>query len=412
MNTDRHSGTARAFLSLVRGVSVLWSQAGIVLLLLVALELLLSLLFGIFGAPEVAPPTNLDLRAESESYVESEWGEQLIAETRAIGIPRWYPYTYWRRPSYEGELVTIDPLRHRWTFNESNLDETGRDKQVIFMFGGSTMWGEGVRNEHTIPSLVSRELSEMGFAVEVVNFGENGYVSTQELIALFRELQQGHVPNIVIFYDGVNDAFSTLQNGVAGLSQNERNRQLEFNLLHPLRNDDRWLLVLEDVGSKFALWRFAKTIRSRLSPKGGPVDAPAAAAPSAKPKVDADLVRRTWEMYAAVVRNVRHLGSLYGFKSHFYWQPTIFEKNEHSRYETMMAGRAAPYQAFIESTYSLARSRIETSEDSLGVVDLSQIFAERSEPVFLDWNHISEAGNAVVAKRIIEDLLQKRSLAQ
>ena len=61
--------------------------------------------------------------------------------------------------------------------------------------------------------------------------GESGYVNTQSLLALELELRGGNVPDEVIFYDGVNDVFSTFQNNEAGLPQNEQNRATEFNLL-------------------------------------------------------------------------------------------------------------------------------------------------------------------------------------
>ena len=46
-----------------------------------------------------------------------------------------------------------------------------------------------------------------------------------------RELQAGYRPDIVIFYDGVNDTTSAFLEGEAGLTTNEVNRRREFNLL-------------------------------------------------------------------------------------------------------------------------------------------------------------------------------------
>lgn len=63
---------------------------------------------------------------------------------------------------------------------------------------------------------------------DIINLGETSYVSIQDTILLLRLLQQGVRPDIVVFYDGVNDTFSAYQQGVAGLPQNEFNRQTEF----------------------------------------------------------------------------------------------------------------------------------------------------------------------------------------
>ncbi len=99
------------------------------------------------------------------------------------------------------------------------------------MLGGSSLWGFGARDDQTIPSLLARNLDQRGWRVELKNLSEIGYVSTQELIALVRELQAGYRPDVVIFYDGVNDTTSALLEGEAGLTTNEVNRRQEFNLL-------------------------------------------------------------------------------------------------------------------------------------------------------------------------------------
>ncbi len=67
------------------------------------------------------------------------------------------------------------------------------------MFGGSTLWGTGVKDEHTIPSFLQ---SFLGKDYDVYNYGETGYVSMQELNYLLHMLAKGNIPEAVIFYDG------------------------------------------------------------------------------------------------------------------------------------------------------------------------------------------------------------------
>ena len=50
----------------------------------------------------------------------------------------------------------------------------------IFAFGGSTMWGEGSRDDYTIPSWLQRFIYQTPYRVRITNFGEDAYVSTQE----------------------------------------------------------------------------------------------------------------------------------------------------------------------------------------------------------------------------------------
>ena len=53
------------------------------------------------------------------------------------------------------------------------------------------------------------------------------------IITLLLILQKGERPDVVIFYDGVNDTYSAFQQLRAGLPQNEFNREIEFNLSKP-----------------------------------------------------------------------------------------------------------------------------------------------------------------------------------
>jgi lysophospholipase L1-like esterase len=104
----------------------------------------------------------------------------------------------------------------------------------IYMFGASTLFGLGARDAHTIPAYLGREIGEKTrCAVEVKNFGQVGYVTTQDVIALLRHLHRGDVPGLAIFYGGANEVYSAIGSGDAGIPQNEDNRRREFNILHP-----------------------------------------------------------------------------------------------------------------------------------------------------------------------------------
>src|SRR5439155_17899889 len=100
-------------------------------------------------------------------------------------------------------------------------------------FGGSTMWGTSQRDDHTIAAEAAHRLQALAgpnARVEVTNFGETGYVNTQELLQLMLELRAGHRPDVVVFYDGLNEVAATVQGGTAGLPQNESKRVAEFTM--------------------------------------------------------------------------------------------------------------------------------------------------------------------------------------
>ena len=64
------------------------------------------------------------------------------------------------------------------------------------------MWGEGARDDYTIPSWLQRFIYQTTYRARITNFGQEAYVSTQEVLVLFEQFQKGNIPDIVIFYDG------------------------------------------------------------------------------------------------------------------------------------------------------------------------------------------------------------------
>lgn len=112
------------------------------------------------------------------------------------------PYTVWDRRYHPGDLISIDHGGFRQTTNNSDADDALR----VWVFGGSTAWGEGAPDDETIPSHLAALMNDWGVDTTVKNLGERGYVSTQEVVLLYRELQAGRRPDVVVFYDGINDA--------------------------------------------------------------------------------------------------------------------------------------------------------------------------------------------------------------
>src|SRR5262249_2285111 len=161
----------------------------------------------------------------------ADWVNSYFREFAQANRVEWQSYVYWRRQPFAGRYITIDAGGIRRTWNPPA--DTNRKTRHIFFFGGSTMWGTAARDDYTIASILSRLLAAQtspGDRVEVTNFAEGGYVSKQELIMLLGELQRGNVPDLAIFFDGVNDVFAAFQSGKPGIPQNESHRVREFNI--------------------------------------------------------------------------------------------------------------------------------------------------------------------------------------
>ncbi|WP_428563568.1 MAG: SGNH/GDSL hydrolase family protein [Solidesulfovibrio sp. DCME] len=81
--------------------------------------------------------------------------------------------------------------------------------KVLWFFGGSTMRASAAPYAHSIPSLVAKALNETGkpYAFNCFNFGVNSFNSLLESKYLEKQFIEFPIrPNLVVFYDGANDA--------------------------------------------------------------------------------------------------------------------------------------------------------------------------------------------------------------
>jgi len=214
-----------------RAASVTWSVVGIALLLFVLMNLAAWPIARLDSVTK--DDISLALRAldtPDESTAKSLVEEQVFLAGRddLSGQLRWEPHSYWRMRATTGLCVNVDADGLRRTAAQK---AAAFDAPRIYCFGGSTMWGILVRDEHTIPSCLSKLLEEAGVSARVVNYGQVGYVSSQQVAAFVRCCVGGDAPDLAVFYSGVNDIAAVIQNGVVGTSMNEGNRIEEFNLL-------------------------------------------------------------------------------------------------------------------------------------------------------------------------------------
>ena len=382
-----------------------WLMVGITILLLCLLEGGLSLAFFIKDRLSAFDPSAADPRVIADTYSDPTWVNNYQEEFSRSFVAQWRPYVYWRRKPYHGNHINIDTNGIRLTALPKPLQQESRTPVKLFMFGGSTMWGTGARDAFTIPSIVAKELQNKGVATEVINFGETGYVSTQEVITLLLQLQKGQLPDLVIFYDGVNDMYSAYQQHVAGLPENEFNRVKDFNLSQPAKFKQRISIVLQDVATKLSTIRFMKGLLQKAGIwREAAVAANLLPLDTLAPKSEA-LAQDVLATYRGNIEVVKALSEHYHFKYLFYWQPTIFQKVHLTAYERGQRVKMQTIEQFVHRTYEVIRqSRLaERRENSFH--DLSLVFTDVWEPVYVDWCHLGESGNEIIAKRMASDVL-------
>jgi lysophospholipase L1-like esterase len=373
-----------------------WSILGITLVLLVLVEGSCRLVFAVRDRITAVPVP--DTRVVAEGYEGAAWAVVHFRELAQLQ-ERWQPYVYFRQKPFRGETITIDNdgVRSTWQSSRQPGDRGERGLVKILTLGGSSLWGWGARDDQTIPSLLARSLHAKGWRVELKNLAEVGYVSTQDVIALTKELQAGYRPDIVLFYDGVNDTASALLEGEPGVTTNEINRRHEFNLLQSPARMAAGLTVklVKDSGS----YRFAQMVRRRLG--GASESAQVASGTFKVPDVPEGVV----EHFEANVTLVQSLAKSFGFRPLFFWQPTVFTKRALVPVEREEAQKFAWAEPFMNHVYDCMKSSSRLKSDA-EFRDLSAIFDDTEGLVFIDYCHTTEAANARIASAMTERVLE------
>ena len=380
--------------ALGKGIRNFWLMLGITLVIVVGAELALRVVYHFRDGHHGDPFT---YKISSDCFKNSPWVGDYFREDHAAAILDWHSYVYWRLRPYHGKYVNVDNdgIRRTW----QSPDSAAAGALNIFVLGGSTTWGNGARDLHTVPSELSRLLHERGVKAHVTNFGESGYVSMQELITLELQLRKGNIPDLVVCYDGVNDSYAAWQQRSAGIPQNEASRAVEFNMTNPKRRAQRAGLLLREYASNLALRRFAESIVHHL-PKHGTPPPPIETVP------DDILAQNVVATYKGHMDLIRALANTYGFKYVFFWQPDIFEKKSLSPSEQVQADLMKTEGVFFHKAYDAMRAaRVEESSDG-HFHDISTIFADETSPVYFDFCHMGEEGYHAVATHMIDPVLE------
>lgn len=324
---------------------------------------------------------NEENRYRSSVYKGSLWAKRYF-EIDKILEKDYYPYYQWRRKEFRSELVNISRDGIRKTRNP----EYREDLKKVFVFGGSTIWGTGVRDEFTIPSLLSKNLNRFKDSYFVINYGEAAYVSTQEVIFLIAQLREGNVPDYVIFYDGVNDIDAAFQTGKAGQIYNYSIWRMKLNMGAKIFNQ----MSKEALLNNSKLFSSIDCIIRKYIKKED--------LPKHSQRGLEELASQIIVEYKKNINLVKKLSEIYGFKYIFIWQPSLFTvKSKTSEEQRILTARDKNLERLYTYTYELINKL-----DIPHFYNLSHIFDNKTEAFFIDDCHVGENQNLIIADNIFK----------
>lgn len=382
-------------------LAALWIQIGMTLILF-------WLLSAVAGAVVKRVRQSHDvIPAPQEAYQDQPWAAQYFTSLYRVHM-RWYPYAYWKATPMTSPYLNIDADGNRVTWSKPARSGSPQRPVVrLFMMGGSTLWGTGVRDEYTLASLLARRFADStAYDLEVTNFGQIGYVSTQELIELYQLLRRGQRPDLVVFLDGVNDAFTAYQNGIGGLTQSEFFRVDEFSILGSSLGRKRlYRTALRTALMNTGLAELVKLIAGKDNPnmvahEVKPLGILSYLAPPQDFEGTDAVERDVVDIYLFNVQMERMLGERFKFRSLYYWQPTVFSKNQLAPFEQRLLPGDPMRAEFFRGTYR----RVAAAAAANGIIDISGILNNRHQLDFIDPYHLNESANQIVANRMAADI--------
>ncbi len=315
-----------------------------------------------------------DERADLPSYEDHARAALILHEFHELKT-RYEPFVVWSRRPFQGETTTVDAAGDR-----VHPATTDHPEGVVRFFGGSAMWGTGVDDLHTVPARFNAHHPEL----RVHNHGESAFHSRHEVARLVNLVSQHEPTDVVVFYDGYNDAVNLCRFGVP-LTGSQRAAQIDRRV---------------NPGSHFAyaLVGAVRELVFKIVPGRSADD------PSDPCTEDPDYANRVADTMIENWRMARAITQLSGGEFVAVLQPAAPEG--HGRVDHLKP--AERQNSAVSLVYARVRYRL-SSEPIPWVYDLSDVF-DGDEFIYIDAVHTNAIGTERVARRlagIVSPMLDK-----
>jgi len=245
------------------------------------------------------------------------------------------------------------------------------------LFGGSTMWGKGVDDEHTIPSAFNALHPE--FLVH--NHGESGFVSRQSLDRLVSLVNQDQPMDLVVFYDGCND-FYTLCRSDTSLNGHSRENEMRRKFRPPSMMVDAVSGALREV----IFWAWGRSLKTT--------------GPGSRCSGDPDGAERVARTLVNNWRIARRVAEQAGADFHAVLQPVGVVGSPNVDYLGDLANNPAQRLGDYRAVYPIVQRLVREANEPW-LHDFSDAF-DGDEPIYIDTCHVNARGNEIIARRMEE----------
>lgn len=331
--------------------------------------------------------------AEVYPDMTKEHVNQLLDETRHVTLGYDYFTQFKERPAI-GKYVNADPRGFR-PIGKQGPWPPEKEFYNVFMFGGSTTFGYGVADNQTIASHLQDLFDAHGETrVHVYNLGRCSYTSTQERILLEKLMVAGIVPNVAIFFDGLNDFAH--YDGVPSFTKDltEFMDRGEVSATYMALGE----LPVVKVFREFFPNNGAPSHRGQKEHKtesGGDAEA-----------IVSDAIRR----YRLNKRMVQALAAEFHFSALFVWQPTAVYKYD-QKYNVFGGFDYSAFTPYVAPGYMAMARLHRTGTFGSDFLWLGDMQADLKKPLYADAFHYSAEMSKMIADRIYKSLVDRNLAA-
>jgi hypothetical protein len=327
-----------------------------------------------------------------------EWGTGQEWGPNGETIFTYAPYTYHKNRDRTSQYVNVThgfrkvPDQGPWPLDKTSFN--------LFLFGGSTTFGYGVKDDETIAAYLQQIVRQTHKEIKfnIYNFSYAGYYSTQERILFERLLSHGTIPHAAIFLDGLNDFYN--RDDV------------------PFFYDD----LFRDMFEKPFMARLLKRVNQYYNPifkirshlknyKASKLPTYSTTYywdnPKAREKKfdDRPILEKVLKTYVNNVSMAEAAGKSLGVKVGFFWQPIATYKGNKKHFPFY---KSLPERnLYNEFGYKLFREKIDSGQVNLPnrFGWLADIQKETEGFLYVDGAHYSTVFSKVLAQHIYNDLV-------
>ena len=279
-------------------------------------------------------------------------------------------YTY-KRQSYVSNDVNIKKNGIRVSFIPSNPNNIKN-----YFFGGSTIWGSGVSDFDTIPSLYSKITLSRSY-----NYGESDFNTIQSLnlfiISLMKNEIKGDNVNI-FFYNGYNNVINGCSNTNSGYATSRENYIRTLIEYRP-SSFKYFFLPFEQLKRNFKNFIFGNFVDT-----SGKDDC---TSNSKKKKLVLNSITEIW-------KNAHQISKRNNINFYAILEPNIYTNTDFKNFNKITKWRHDQIKLIYED--------IKKMEYDFYFIDLSEINLEKN--FFLDEIHLNKKGNQIVIEKLLEKM--------